>query len=329
LTGTMLKWFAPLLVFTAKPEVMLRALTLVIAGGILAFGVWLLSNVALTFDALKNPYIAAIYAIVLACFFIGVGAVTWLRVRRLTQTQTSRPQITVAEAPPLPNEVVSRRAEAISKKWFRDNHRVAANAADTALVPAVTPPSPRHAGMLRGSLTVTGPAFSGKTALITSLVRETSRCASEKIEIVRLVDAGPVDGDDTHLSSLAAGVATADGILFVIDQDLRAPEVRAIARLAAGGKPLYVVLNKADQFAAAERDAILLSVRAKMPAKFPPSHVISVAAAPSSVEREIEDARGTVRVELRRPPSDVRSLTTLLGRVRPGAPGKSLTFEAA
>ncbi len=79
----MLRWFAPLLVFAAKPDVLARVLALAIAAGVLAFGVWLLSHIALTFDALKNPYIEATYGVVLACFFIGVGTVTWLRVRRM------------------------------------------------------------------------------------------------------------------------------------------------------------------------------------------------------------------------------------------------------
>jgi hypothetical protein len=325
----MLKWFAPLLVFAAKPELLLRALTIAIAGGILAFGVWLLSNVALTFDRLKSPYIAAIYAVVLACFFIGLGALTWLRVRRLAQAERPKPAIPRAAAPPLPADVVNRRAEAISRKWFRANHRVAAHPAETPLVPATTSSSHDHAGAVGGSFTVTGPAFSGKTALITALVRETSDRASEESEIVRLVDAGPVDGVEAQLSFVAAEAAAHDGVLFVIDQDLRAPEAAAVARLAACGKPLYVVLNKADQLTAADRDAVLLSIRAKMPKGFAPAHVISGAGAPSPVEREIEDARGAVRVELRRPASDVRALINLLGHEFPEVRGRALKFVAA
>ena len=68
--------------------------------------------------------------------------------------------------------------------------------------------------------------------------------------------------------------AQSDGVLFVVDQDLRAPEVAAIKRFLATGKPLYLVLNKADQFTAGDRDAILLSIRAKMPAGFPAAHVV-------------------------------------------------------
>jgi len=118
-------------------------------------------------------------------------------------------------------------------------------------------------------------------------------------------------------------------VLFVVDQDLRAPEVAAIARLVANRKPLYVVLNKADQFSAADRDAILLSVRAKMSVGFVAGHLVSVAGEPSLVQREIEDARGAVRVETRRPSSDIAALTQLLNRVvRPG-PGRALQFQPA
>ena len=55
----MLKWFAPLLLFAGKPEVLIRLLVGVLAGVVLLFGVWLISNIAVTFDTLKNPTIAA------------------------------------------------------------------------------------------------------------------------------------------------------------------------------------------------------------------------------------------------------------------------------
>ena len=49
----MWKWLAPLLLLTGKPEILLRVVTAVIAAAIVAFGVWLLSNIAVTFDTLK------------------------------------------------------------------------------------------------------------------------------------------------------------------------------------------------------------------------------------------------------------------------------------
>jgi len=328
----MLRWFAPLLVFAAKPEMLARVLTLAIAAGVLAFGVWLLSHVALTFDALKNPYIEATYGIVLAFFFIGVGAVTWLRVRRMTAPKHASPLLPAAQPPlPLSNDVVTRRSEVIAKKWSRDSARTPARVdAPPITAPLPGPQPPREPAVnARWSLFVTGPPFSGKTALIATLAQATDANIAERSDLVRLIDAGPVEGDQNNLAALAAAAAEADGILFVVDQDLRAPELAAIERLIGTGKPLCVVLNKADQLTAADRDAVLLSIRAKMPKLFAPGHVISVAGAPSPVEREIEDARGAVRVELRRPASDVKALVNLVGREFPARPGRALKFVAA
>ena len=73
----------------------------------------------------------------------------------------------------------------------------------------------------------------------------------------------------------------------------------------------------------------MVSIRAKMPAGFAPGHVVAAAGAPMPIEREIEDARGAVRVELRRPSSDVAALLSLLNRaIAPGA-GRTLRFEKA
>ena len=128
------------------------------------------------------------------------------------------------------------------------------------------------------------------------------------------------------MAALVKAAATTDGVLFVVDQDLRAPEVAAVRRLAAEGKRLYLVLNKADQFNPADRDAVLVWIRKKMPADFPPANVVAAAVAPSPVNREVEDARGAVRMETRRPSADVNALTKLLAReVRPTA-GHTLQF---
>ena len=325
----MLRWFAPLLVFAAKPDLLARILALAIAAGVLAFGVWLLSHIALTFDALKNPYIEATYGIVLACFFIGVGTVTWLRVRRMGAPPRSKALASAGEPPlPLSSALVDRRADAISRKWSRDSRKT-----DRVEAPPITAPIPPEmydpAIKTRWTLFVTGPAYSGKTALIATLGQANGGNAPARSDAVGLIDAGPIEGDRDHVASLVEAAEATDGILFVVDQDLRAPELAAISRLIDTRKPLYVVLNKADQFSAADRDAVLLSIRAKMPKQFSPSHVISVAGAPAPVEREIEDARGAVRVELRRPASDVKALINLLGREFPALPGRALKFVAA
>jgi hypothetical protein len=326
----MFRWLAPLVLFAGKPEVLLRILIAAIAAAVLFFGVWLASNIAITFDQLKNPYIAAIYGVVLLCFFIGVGTVAWLRLRRLSSAASAKlvPHQPIPETP-LPDAIVTKRADQISRQWQRGDGRPT-SPAKSKPQPQVVPAEPqRETRPARGSLTVTGPAYVGKTTLIAGLAEATSPDAVATSDTIRLVDAGPIEGEERHLAGIVANAAATDGVLFVVDQDLRAPEVAAITRLLATGKPLYVVLNKADQFNASDRDAILVSIRNKMPKGFAAANVVSVAVAPSPVEREIEDARGAVRVELRRPSADTRALTSLLARVFPPAAGRTLRFEAA
>ena len=320
----MLKWFAPLLLFAGKPEVLIRLLVAILAGVVLFFGVWLISNIAVTFDTLKNPTIAAAYAVVLLLFFVVVGTVAWLRLRAAPAPRIgTRP---APEMPPLTTEIVSKRAKELSNKWA---DRAARRPAErTGVSPEVAASEPQQATRpARAMLTVTGPAYAGKTALIEMLVEGSRAQSSDTSESVRLADAGPIDGDDRHIEALVARAAQSDGVLFVVDQDLRAPEVAAIKRFLATGKPLYVVLNKADQFGASDRDAIMVSIRAKMPKGFAPGHVVAAAGAPTPVEREIEDARGAVRVELRRPSSDVAAPVNLLSRVIAPSAGRALRFE--
>src|SRR5580698_3742073 len=164
----MFKWFAPLLLFAGKPEMLLRLVIAAIAGAVLFFGVWLISNIAVTFDTLKSPYIIATYGVVLLCFFIMVGSVSWLRLRRLSSpvARVSLP----GKAPdiPLPTEIVTRRADEISRKWERVNQRAPASRKQAiAPPPAAARAEPVPVGLpVRATLTVTGPAYSGKTALI-------------------------------------------------------------------------------------------------------------------------------------------------------------------
>ena len=324
----MFRWFAPLLLFAAKPEVFVRVLVAALAAAVLFFGVWLISSIAVTFDTLKNPAVAVIYGAVLLIFFSGVTVVAWLRLRRLTAPPKAALPQPAPEVAPLPNEIVSKRAKELAGKWDAESRTPRKPAARVSVAPAPAPVA-QPAAQARATLIVTGPAYAGKTTLIQKLVEEGGGPSAATGDVVRLKEGNATDGDERHLDALVASVKQSDGVLFVVDQDLRAPEVAAIKRFIATGKPLYLVLNKADQFSSCSRDAILLSIRAKMPARFPAAHVVCVAAAPMPVEREVEDARGTVRVEVRRPSSDVSALVNLLGRVLALGAERALRFESA
>lgn len=314
----MFRWFAPLLLFAAKPEVMVRLLVAALAAAVLFFGVWLISSIAVTFDTLKNPAIAIIYGAVLLIFFSIVTVVAWLRLRRLTAAPKAALPEPAVEAAPLSNEIVSKRAKELAGKWDVES-RIARQPAVRVSVAPTPAPAPQPSVQAQATLIVTGPAYAGKTALIRKLIEESREPSAATSDVVHLKEGTSTDGDERHLDALVASVKQSDGVLFVVDQDLRAPEVAAITRLLATRKPLYLVLNKADQFKSGDRDAIVLAIRAKLPSRFPATHVVCAAAAPMPVEREIEDARGAVRVEVRRPSSDVTALTSLLRRAL--APG--------
>ena len=100
----MLKWFAPLLLFAGKPEVLIRLLVGLLAGVVLFFGVWLISNIAVTFDTLKNPTIAMAYGAFLLLFFVVVGMVAWLRLRAL-KSPAKRALPRIEPEVPLPTEI--------------------------------------------------------------------------------------------------------------------------------------------------------------------------------------------------------------------------------
>ena len=324
----MFRWFAPLLLFAAKPEVFVRVLVAALAAAVLFFGVWLISSIAVTFDTLKNPAVAVIYGAVLLIFFSVVTVVAWLRLRRLTAPPKAALPQPAPEVAPLPNEIVSKRAKELVGKWDAESRTARKPAARVSVAPAPAPVA-QPAAQARATLIVTGPAYAGKTTLIQKLVEEGGGPSAATGDVVRLKEGNATDGDERHLDALVASVKQSDGVLFVVDQDLRAPEVAAIKRFIATGKPLYLVLNKSDQFSSGNRDAILLSIRAKMPARFPAAHVVCVAAAPMPVEREVEDARGAVRVEVRRPSGDVSALVNLLGRVLAPGAERALRFESA
>ena len=172
----MLKWFAPLLLLAGKPEVLIRLVVGALAVAALLGGVWLISNIALTFDALKNPYIAAAYGAVLLCFFLVVGMTAWLRLHRLG-SRLKAVAAKVEQLQPLPDEIVAKRARELSIKWEAEGGRAPAApdgrvrqsaASNTA---AIAPP--RAMPPVRATLTVTGPASAGKTALIAQLVAAT------------------------------------------------------------------------------------------------------------------------------------------------------------
>src|SRR5580704_17087009 len=179
----MFKWFAPLLLFAAKPEVLVRLLIAALAAAVLFFGVWLISSIAVTFDTLKNPAIALIYGAVLLIFFSLVTVVAWLRLRRLTAPPKAALPRPAPEAVPLPNEIVSKRAKELVGKWDAESRTARKPAARVSVAPAPAPDAP-PAVRARATLIVSGPAYAGKTSLIQKLVEEGSGLSAATSDVI-------------------------------------------------------------------------------------------------------------------------------------------------
>ncbi|MFM8935821.1 MAG: Era-like GTP-binding protein [Vulcanococcus sp.] len=99
---------------------------------------------------------------------------------------------------------------------------------------------------------------------------------------VELVDTPGIDEIAAHARQrLAARVALgADLVLLVLDGDLTAPEAEALEVLLAAGKPVLVVLNRCDCWPADQLEALLASIRRRLPAAARQLELLAVASAP-------------------------------------------------
>ena len=109
---------------------------------------------------------------------------------------------------------------------------------------------------------------------------------------VELVDTPGIDEIAAKARQrLAARVALgADLVLLVLDSDLTSPELEALEPLLAAGKPLLLVLNRIDCWPQQEQDALLRSIRQRLPASARQLQLLPVASAPRQA-RLLADGR--------------------------------------
>jgi hypothetical protein len=94
---------------------------------------------------------------------------------------------------------------------------------------------------------------------------------------------------------LAARVAVgADLVLLVLDSDLTTPEAEALEQLLAAGKPVLLVLNRIDCWPESEREALISSIRRRLPPSHRDLELLAVASAP---RQAVVLADGRVRSE--------------------------------
>ena len=120
----------------------------------------------------------------------------------------------------------------------------------------------------------------------------------------------------------------ADLVLFVVDGDLNATEEAALREALAAGRPLLLVLNKADRYSTEERATLLARLAARVDGLLRPENIIAAAADPAPVLRIVQSADGGEREERRVPPPEVEALRERLWTILE-AEGRTLSAVTA
>ena len=152
-------------------------------------------------------------------------------------------------------------------------------------------------------IVVFGLGSAGKTALVNALLGEmaapvaatlgttgaaqTYRMVLESGEEILITDTpGLLEASEfgEGRAQAAKGLAaTADLLLFVIDNDLHRVEYEPLVALASMGKRLLLVLNKCDRYLPEEKEQILQRIRERTQGLLNPADIVAVAAKPASV----------------------------------------------
>ena len=147
--------------------------------------------------------------------------------------------------------------------------------------------------------------------------------ADSQVVLVDTPGLNEVDGAERGEMARSAA-ARADLVLFVTDSDLNETEYSALVELAAGHKPMLLVLNKSDLYSRHELEQLLELFRGRRLAELvEPANILVTQANPREMEFVIESADGTVRHEWRTPAPKVSELRSRILEVL-NAEGKSL-----
>ena len=177
---------------------------------------------------------------------------------------------------------------------------------------------------------VFGRVGTGKSSLLNALIGESLFSASplhgetssahqahwQAVEHgrVELIDTPGIDElDGETRAQLAERVARrADILLMVCEGDLTRVEFNALETLARRGRPLLLVLNKADRYTQNELQLLLERLRERCADLLPAQHVISAAADPRPQTLVRIEPSGREVEESRARPADVSALRALL-----------------
>ena len=142
-----------------------------------------------------------------------------------------------------------------------------------------------------------------------------------------LIDTPGIDElDGEERERIAREVAArADLVLFVVDGDMTAVEHAALQQVAIAGRPALLVLNKADRYTDAEREALLARLRQHAAGRVRPDNVLAAMAQPVPERILLRDTDGGERITERPRGADVSALRS---RIVALMQGEGRTFAA-
>ncbi len=142
-----------------------------------------------------------------------------------------------------------------------------------------------------------------------------------------LIDTPGIDElDGEERERIAREVAArADLVLFVVDGDMTAVEHAALRQVAIAGRPALLVLNKADRYTPAEREALLARLREHAAGRVRPENVLAAMAQPAPERILHVDGASEERIVERARAADVAALRT---RILDLMQGEGRTFAA-
>ena len=182
-------------------------------------------------------------------------------------------------------------------------------------------------------IAVLGEVSVGKSSLLNALLGEArfstsplhgetrvpgeARWREERSGGVHLLDTpGINEVGGERREQLAREVAErADLVLFVVDGDLNASEQVALEQALQPGRPVLLVLNKADRFTAAERATLVARLAARTEGRLRPENIVVAAADPAPEIRVVQAQDGTEHEERRVLPPDVEALRERLWQI--------------
>ena len=175
-------------------------------------------------------------------------------------------------------------------------------------------------------------ALLGRTAFSTSPLHGETTAANrqawseyqdQSVVVIDTPGTDELDGESREAVATETA-AHADIILFVLDGDLSRSELQQLERICVPGKPIIVVLNKADLYTTDELEVLLDAIRYKTAHLIKRNQVIAAAADPNPQTVITVDADGNESIRKNTPSADISKLKQTIWQLLE-EDGKSLT----